>query len=120
MLFRSLVDTVDLTFELDEAATKVTARLAVRRNPASADRAAPLRLDGEQLDLTRLVCNDERLSANQYHLDDRALTIPDAPDVCTLTIETIVRACLICSTDTSDRPMCLIFPWACKSFRVPS
>ena len=85
-----LVDTVDLTFELDEAATKVTARLAVRRNPASADRAAPLRLDGEQLELTRLVCNDERLSANQYHLDDRALTIPDAPDVCVLTIETQV------------------------------
>jgi aminopeptidase N len=83
-----LVDTVDLTFELDEATTKVTARLAIRRNPAAGDRAAPLRLDGEQLELTRLVCNDERLSANQYHLDDRALTIPDVPDVCVLTIET--------------------------------
>ena len=83
-----LVDTVDLTFELDEAATKVTARMAVRRNPASADRAAPLRLDGEQVTLTRLLCNDETLSANQYRLDDRGLTIPDAPDVCTLTIET--------------------------------
>ena len=85
-----LVDTVDLTFELDEAATKVTARLAMRRNPASADRAAPLRLDGEQVVLTRLLCNDETLSANQYHLDDRTLTIPDVPDVCVLTIETQV------------------------------
>jgi aminopeptidase N len=83
-----LVDTVDLTFELDEAATKVTARMALRRNPASVDRAAPLRLDGEQLQLTRLVCNDETLSANQYHLDDRALTIPGVPDSCMLTIET--------------------------------
>src|SRR5271165_4163798 len=83
-----LVDTVDLTFELDEAATKVTARLALRRNPASTERPAPLRLDGERLTLTRLVCNDETLSANQYHLDDRALIIPDAPDACTLTIDT--------------------------------
>src|SRR5271156_5319181 len=83
-----LVDTVDLTFELDEAATKVTARLAMRRNPASADRTAPLRLDGEGVALVRLMCNDEALSANQYQLDDRALTIPGAPDTCALTIET--------------------------------
>ena len=83
-----LVDTVDLTFELDEAATNVTARLALRRNPASPDRTAPLRLDGERLTLVRLACNDETLSANQYRLDDRALVIPDAPDACTLTIET--------------------------------
>jgi len=83
-----LVDTVDLTFDLDEAATKVTARLALRRNPASTDRTAPLRLDGERMTLLRLVCNDETLSANQYHLDDHALIIPDSPDACTLTIET--------------------------------
>jgi aminopeptidase N len=83
-----LVDTVDLTFELDEAATKVTARIALRRNPASPDRTAPLRLDGEAMVLTRLLCNDETLSANQYHLDDRSLIIPDAPDACMLTIET--------------------------------
>jgi aminopeptidase N len=83
-----LVDTVDLTFELDEAATKVTARMAMRRNPASTDRTAPLQLDGERLTLTRLTCNDETLSANQYHLDERALIIPDAPDTCTLAIET--------------------------------
>jgi aminopeptidase N len=83
-----LVDTVDLTFELDEAATKVTARLAVRRNPASTDRAAPLRLDGERLALVRLACNGETLSANQYQLDNHALTIPDTPDACTLIIET--------------------------------
>jgi len=64
-----LVDTVDLTFELDEAATTVTARLSVRRNPTSADRTGPLRLDGENLTLRRVACNDETLSANQYHLE---------------------------------------------------
>jgi aminopeptidase N len=82
-----LVDTVDLTFELDEAATKVTTRMSLRRNPASPDRGAPLRLNGEDVTLTRLICNGETLSANQYHLDDHALTIPDAPDTCALTIE---------------------------------
>ena len=83
-----LVDTVDLTFELDEVATKVTARLVVRRNPASTDRTAPLRLDGQNVTLRRLACDGEALSANQYHLDERTLTIPEAPDACTLTIET--------------------------------
>ena len=29
-----LIDTVDLSFDLDEAATKVTSRLTLRRNPA--------------------------------------------------------------------------------------
>jgi aminopeptidase N len=82
-----LVDTVELTFELNEAATKVTARLALRRNPASPDATAPLHLDGEHVTLTRLRCNGETLSANQYRLDDRALIIPDTPDTCTLEIE---------------------------------
>jgi aminopeptidase N len=82
-----LVDTVDLTFELDEAATKVTARISLRRNLASPDRTAPLRLDGEAMALTRLLCNDETLSGNQYHLDGHALIIPDVPDTCTLTID---------------------------------
>jgi aminopeptidase N len=82
-----LVDTVDLTFELDEAATKVTTRITLRRNPASTDRTAPLRLDGESVTLLRLACNGETLSANQYNLDNNALIIPDPPDSCTLTIE---------------------------------
>src|ERR1039458_6482339 len=82
-----LVDTVDLTFELDEAATKVTARISRRRNLAAPDRTAPLRLDGEAMALTRLLCNDETLSGNQYHLDGHALIIPDVPDTCTLTID---------------------------------
>ena len=83
-----LVDTVDLTFALDEAATTVTARLALRRNPAARDRTAPLRLDGEALTLLRLELDGETLGANQYSLDDKALVIPDAPNACTLTIET--------------------------------
>ena len=47
-----LVDTIDLAFDLVPDATRVTATLAFRRNPAAADadRAAALVLDGEQQD----------------------------------------------------------------------
>ena len=37
-----LVDTVALAFDLDEAATLVRSRMAVRRNPALRDTGAPL------------------------------------------------------------------------------
>ena len=47
------MDTVDLSFELDEAATLVRSRLALRRNPAAKDQTAPLRLNGEALTLLR-------------------------------------------------------------------
>ena len=49
-----LVETVDLAFDLDEAATRVRSRLVVRRNPAAADADAPLSLDGEALTLVRI------------------------------------------------------------------
>ncbi len=50
-----LIDTLDLIFDLDPLATRVRATLSVRRNPAHANPAAPLVLDGEDLVLTALV-----------------------------------------------------------------
>jgi aminopeptidase N len=86
-----LVDTVDLTFALDGAATKVTSRLSVRRNPASADRDAPLHLDGEDVTLLGVTLDGEALGANQYRLDAKALIIPDLPDAFALEITTRVN-----------------------------
>ena len=62
-----LVDSVALGFVLDEHATRVTARLTLRRNPA-APPGAPLHLDGEALTLVRLALDGagpprDRLSA---------------------------------------------------------
>jgi aminopeptidase N len=82
-----LVDSVDLSFELDEAATRVKSRLALRRNPAAAPNA-PLRLDGEALTLVSIARDGEALGGNQYQFDSDALVIPNLPDVCTLTLET--------------------------------
>ena len=82
-----LVDHVALDFDLDAAATRVTSRLGLRRNPA-APADAPLLLDGEALTLLRLARDGETLGGNQYRIEDGALIIPDMPDECELTIET--------------------------------
>jgi aminopeptidase N len=82
-----LIDHVALNFELDEAATRVTSRLTLHRNPA-APKDAPLRLDGEALTLVHLARDGETLGANQYQIEDGALIIPDMPDACELSVET--------------------------------
>jgi len=86
-----LIDTVDLAFELGEDETRVKARLAVRRNPASAERAAPLRLDGEDVALVSVALDGEALGANRYRLDAESLVLPDVPDRFTLDIETRIE-----------------------------
>src|SRR5581483_9601008 len=80
-----LVDHVDLSFDLDAAATRVTSRLTLRRNP-DAPKDAPLRLDGHALTLLHIARNGETLGGNQYHIDDGALVLPDMPDACTLDV----------------------------------
>ncbi len=83
-----LIDTVDLSFDLDEAATRVRSRLVLRRNPASADKGAPLLLDGQDVTLIRAALDGADLGANRYHIEGEKLVIPDMPDACTLEIET--------------------------------
>jgi aminopeptidase N len=84
-----LVDTVDLHFDLDPDATLVRSKLALRRNKAHGDAAAPLRLDGEGLTLLGLRLDGAALGANRYALaPDGSLTIPGLPDACVLEVET--------------------------------
>jgi aminopeptidase N len=84
-----LIDTVNLTFELGEAETRVKSRLAVRRNPAAADPAAPLELDGDALELVSVALDGERLGSNRYRLtSEGGLVVEDVPDAFALEIET--------------------------------
>ena len=83
-----LIDTVELSFDLDEAATRVRSRLALRRNPATADKRASLSLDGENITLVRLLLDGAELGANRYLIQDGKLIIPDMPDAGVLEIET--------------------------------
>jgi len=60
-----LIDSVDLTFDLDPAKTRVLNRMRMRRNPEVA--AQPLRLDGEDLNLARVLVNGEGTSFKMEH-----------------------------------------------------
>ncbi len=84
-----LVDTIDLGFDLDPAATRVAARSTLRRNPASAQRE--LVLHGDELELVAIRINGRALSKRQYALQHGRLVVPHAPDELTLEIETLIR-----------------------------
>ena len=83
-----LVDTLDLTFDLDATATRVTAKLAFRRNPAAApeDANAPLVLDGEQQRDVRVELDGRTLSAARLALAECTLTVRDPPASGTLIV----------------------------------
>ncbi len=84
-----LVDTVDLVFDLDEADTRVAAHLTLRRNPNAATPGAPLRLDGDELDLVALALDGSPLAPGDYRREPNgALVVPQVPDGFALDIET--------------------------------
>jgi aminopeptidase N len=81
------IDAVDLEFDLDETATRVRARLAVRRNVDAAAPGTPLRLDGEKLKLLSVAVDDRVLATSEYRVEADALVIAGVPDAFTLTTE---------------------------------
>ena len=70
------IDTVDLTFDLDPAKTRVLNRMRLRRNTDVAPE--PLRLDGDELNLARVLVDGQgasfRMEADQLVIDN----LPDA------------------------------------------
>ncbi len=70
--FTHLVETVDLTFRLQPAATRVVARMAFRPNPDRPGRH-PLRLDGEGLTLVACSLDGQPIKPRT---DARGLSIP--------------------------------------------
>ena len=72
-----LVDTVDLRFDLHPSATRVTARLAMRRVRPD----EPLRLDGVRLKLVSAAVDGRPLAAADLRVDEESLTVlADLPD----------------------------------------
>ncbi len=71
-----LADTVELTFVLDPAATRVRTRVAFRRNPArSGEGPLDLRLDGRNLQLVSAAIDGAVVPQNALSLDDEGLTV---------------------------------------------
>ena len=83
-----LVPSIDLSFDIRDESTLVTARLTSKRN-AGADAAAPLVLDGEELRLESIRLDGRPLTARDYQLDASHLTINEMPERCVL--ETVCR-----------------------------
>ena len=79
-----LIDEVNLDFSLEPSATRVRAKLTIRRN---GDHAEPLRLNGERLKAISVAMDGRRLGPNEHVIDEAWLTVPDAPDAFTLETE---------------------------------
>ena len=69
------IDSVDLCFDLDPQKTRVLNRMSVRRNPEVP--AQPLRLDGEELNLARVLVNKQGTS---FKMDGGQLVLENLPE----------------------------------------
>jgi aminopeptidase N len=76
------IDTVELTFDLDPAKTRVLNRMTLRRNADVA--VQPLRLDGEELNLARVLVNGQGTS---FKMDGGQLVLENLPDAGPFTLE---------------------------------
>lgn len=81
-----LIDTIDLHFDLHETATRVKARLGVRRRDG-VNESQPIVLHGEDIKLLSLAIDDQPLSKQDYQVGEEELTIHRVPEAFTLTIE---------------------------------
>ncbi len=86
-----LIDTVHIHFDLQEENTVVKTVLQLRRNPLAEKLQAPLVLMGEDLALHSAHINGRLLSADQYKVDERNLTIMNVPDQFVLETEVIIQ-----------------------------
>jgi len=77
------IDTVDLCFDLDPTKTRVLNKMTLRRNADVP--AQPLRLDGEELNLSRVLVNGQGTS---FKMDGNQLVLDNLPDAFELEIFT--------------------------------
>ncbi len=69
------IDTVDLTFDLDPAKTRVLNRMRIRRNPDVP--AQPLKLDGDELNLSRVLVNG---AGSSFKMEGSQLVLENLPE----------------------------------------
>ena len=69
------IDTVDLTFDLEPGKTRVLNKMRLRRNPQV--ETQPLRLDGEDLNLARVLVNG---GGTSFKMDGNVLVLENLPE----------------------------------------
>lgn len=74
-----LIDAVELDISLAPATTRITAKLSMRPNPASAGHDAPLVLDGETISFVEGAIDGVMLDTSQVSLNQSGLTIAKVP-----------------------------------------
>ena len=79
------IDQVELDFQLEPHATRVSNRIEIRRTEAGS--TAPLWLDGVRLKLISIELDGKALTSADYVLTDEGLEIPALPDAFVLTTE---------------------------------
>ncbi|MDQ2994652.1 MAG: aminopeptidase N, partial [Pseudomonadota bacterium] len=80
-----------LHFELNEEQTTVTAVMHMQRNPSSQNLKASLVLNGELMQLVRVMLDGHLLPASDYTLTDETLTLTNVPDQFLLETEVIIK-----------------------------
>ena len=85
------VNIVEIGFDLDPAATRVSTRITLQRNSASPNKDVELLGDGVKLVALRMNGKTLRKGVNGYSIADGKLRIANAPDEITLEVETLVE-----------------------------
>ena len=96
------IDTVDLTFDLDPAKTRVLNRMQIRRNADLPPQ--PLRLDGDELNLARVLVNGQGAS---FRMEGEQLVLDGLPDSFELEIFT---TCAPARAADSPSPVIVLTP----------
>jgi aminopeptidase N len=86
-----LVETVNLTFDLAEDKTIVTAVIDFHKNAQNQSTERQLRLNGEKLILRTIKLNNKELPASEYSVTDKELTLLQPPENFTLTLVTEIE-----------------------------
>ena len=87
-----LIDTTDLVFDLGDEHTRVTTKLAVRRNPASEDKSGSLELNSKgAMQLQWIEVDGQRLGESAYSLTDNMLTLSNLPSSCVISSEVLIQ-----------------------------
>jgi aminopeptidase N len=87
-VFDYTINDLELTFELFDAHTLITAEAHYQRNPLSQQQNPSLHLSGENLELCDIILNDVPLTTDSYGRDDKGLTIFAPPRSFSLRIVT--------------------------------
>lgn len=86
-----LIDEVELDFQLHPTATKVTAKLSMRPNPAGRS-DVPLILEGDEVNLKAVALDERALEAGEFEASPQSLVISQPPQhPFQLTIETEIN-----------------------------